>query len=206
MCSQTRNGRLNRKTDRLTCASAFRSSAGTGAPRRAGVRSRQPGSPRYSFRAEISGLLRSWRERLFRLLSGFLEGKPCPEYVPGGVDVGVGLVAAGQTSGLRLGDAVPRRGMPTLGAPLGGVTGVDCDHCPSGAFSLGGQDAQEDAPSRVVDGLVQADLGRRAVRLGTAALPSEGGDGPPSERHRPGRPADRRGPPRRHCPRILIGN
>ena len=80
-----------------------------------------------------------------------LEGKPCPEYVPGGVDVGVGLVAAGETSEHCLGDAVPRRGVAAFGAPLGGVTGADCDHCPSGAFSLGGQDLQEDALSRVVD-------------------------------------------------------
>jgi hypothetical protein len=35
--------------------------------------------------------------------------------------------------------------MAALGAPLGGVTGVHCDHCPSSAFSLGGQDAQTPA-------------------------------------------------------------
>ena len=96
---------------------------------------------------------------------GFLKGKPCPQYVSGGVDVGVGLVAAGQTSELRLSDAVLRCCVPALGAPPGGVTGVDCDHLPSGAFSLGGQDSQEDAPSRVVDGLIQAGFGRRAVGL-----------------------------------------
>jgi hypothetical protein len=61
------------------------------------------------------------------LLLGFLESKPCPQYVPGGV----GLVAAGQASELRLGDAVACCGVPAVGAPLGGVTGVDCDHCPS---------------------------------------------------------------------------
>jgi hypothetical protein len=71
----------------------------------------------------------------------------------------MGSVAAGETSELCLADAVPLSDMAAFGAPLGGVAGIDCDHCPSGAFSLGGQDAQEDAPSRVVDGLVQAGFG-----------------------------------------------
>ena len=75
------------------------------------------------------------------------------------------VVAVGQAAELGLADAVPRPGVPALGASLGGVTGVDCDHLPPGAFSLGGKDAQEDAPSRVVDGLVQAGLGGRAVGL-----------------------------------------
>jgi hypothetical protein len=39
-------------------------------------------------------------------LSGFLEDKPCPQNVPGGVDVGVRLMAAGETSEFRLGHAV----------------------------------------------------------------------------------------------------
>jgi len=33
-------------------------------------------------------------------LFGFLEGKPCPQNISGGVDVGVGLVTAGETSEL----------------------------------------------------------------------------------------------------------
>jgi hypothetical protein len=52
------------------------------------------------------------------LLLGFLEDKPCPQYVPGGVDVGVGLVAAGQASEHCLGDTVPRSDVAALGAPL----------------------------------------------------------------------------------------
>lgn len=97
-----------------------------------------------------------------------LEGKPCPQDVHGGVNVRVGLVAARKTPELRLGNAVAFRGVPALRAPLGGVTRVDSDHCPSGAFSLGGQDPQEDAPSRILDGFVQASFGRRTVRLVTA--------------------------------------
>jgi hypothetical protein len=105
-------------------------------------------------------------ERLLGLpFSGFLKGKPCPQNVPGGVYVGVGLVAASETSELRLGDAVSRSDVPAFGAPLGSMTGIDCGHVPSGAFSLGGQDSQEDAPPRVVNGLVQAGFGRRTVGL-----------------------------------------
>src|ERR1700748_16340 len=44
----------------------------------------------------------SLRNSFSGCLLSFLKGKPCPEYVPGGVDVGVGLVAAGETSELRL--------------------------------------------------------------------------------------------------------
>jgi len=38
------------------------------------------------------------KERLLRLPFGFLEGKACPQYVLGGVDVGVGLVTAGHAA------------------------------------------------------------------------------------------------------------
>jgi hypothetical protein len=80
-----------------------------------------------------------------------LKGKPCPQDVLCGIRVCVGLVAACETSERRLTDAVPRRYVPALGAPLRGVTGIDCDHLPSSAFSLGGQDPQKNTPSRIVD-------------------------------------------------------
>jgi hypothetical protein len=48
------------------------------------------------------------------LLFRFLEGKPCPQYVPGGVDVGVGPVAACETSELRLGHAITCRSVTAL--------------------------------------------------------------------------------------------
>jgi len=67
-----------------------------------------------------------------------LEGKPCPQDVPGGVGVRVGLVAAGETSEHRLSDPVSRRGVPAFGAPLRGVTRIDRDHFPPGTLSLGG--------------------------------------------------------------------
>jgi hypothetical protein len=50
----------------------------------------------------------------------------------------MGVVPAGQAAKLRLAGAVACRNVPALGAPLRGVTGVDCDRCPPGAFSLGG--------------------------------------------------------------------
>jgi hypothetical protein len=88
------------------------------------------------------------KERLLKQLLGRVKGKPCPENVARGVHVRVGLVAARETSELLLSDAVPRRDMSAVGAPLRGVTRVHCDHCPSGTFSLGRQNAQENTPSR----------------------------------------------------------
>jgi hypothetical protein len=94
-----------------------------------------------------------------------LKGKPCPQDVPGGVHVRVSLMAACKTQESRLGDTVARCRVSTLRAPLRGVTGIDCDHCPPRAFSLGGQNPQEDAPSRVADRFAQVRLGRCAIPL-----------------------------------------
>jgi aminoglycoside phosphotransferase (APT) family kinase protein len=54
-------------------------------------------------------------------------GQPGPEDVAGGVEVGVGVMAAGLTSELRLAEAVGCLGVAALPAPLRAVTGVDCD-------------------------------------------------------------------------------
>lgn len=86
------------------------------------------------------------------------KGKPCPQNVHGSVYVGMGLMLACQTSELRLGDTVLRCGVAALGAPLGGITGVHCDHLPPGALSLGRQDAQEGPSSCIVDYLFKPDL------------------------------------------------
>jgi hypothetical protein len=93
------------------------------------------------------------------------KGQPGPQEGLCGVHVGVGLVAARQAAGYRLGDTVPRRGVPAPGTAPGGVAGVYCHHHPSGAFSLGVQDRQETPLPRVADRLVQAGLGRRPVRF-----------------------------------------
>jgi hypothetical protein len=112
----------------------------------------------------VTPLLLVWK-RFSDGLLGLLEGKPCPQDVAGGVHVGVGVVTAAQAAELCLGDAVTCRCVPALGAPLRGVTGIHRYHCPPGTFSLGGEDSQEDSPSRVEDGLIQTRFTRRPVGL-----------------------------------------
>jgi hypothetical protein len=94
-----------------------------------------------------------------------LTGKLCPQHVDGSVYIGIGLIATQLASGHCLGYAVSCGDMSAPGACLRGVTGVDCDYCPSGALSLGGEDPQEQPPSRVEDDLVQPGFSRGPIQL-----------------------------------------
>lgn len=75
-----------------------------------------------------------------------VKGQPGPEDVVGCVLVGVSKVTARKAAEHVLADAVSGSGVPAAGAPLGGVTGIDLNDQPSGAFSLGAQHAEEHPP------------------------------------------------------------
>ena len=119
-----------------------------------------------SGRAHLVSLVTPLQERNFSGGIGCpLKGEPRPQDVLGRVDVRMGLVAARQAPEHGLAGAVPRSDVPARGAPLRGVTGVYLNDYSSGALSLGAQHIEEHPPTRIMDGLVQPGLGRRAVRL-----------------------------------------
>jgi hypothetical protein len=91
--------------------------------------------------------------------SRIAKGQPGQEYVAGGVDISVGVVAAALTSENSLPDTVFRCPVAALAAGLGGVPGFDRDHVPTSFLRFVGDEPQQLTPARVKDGSVQGALG-----------------------------------------------
>jgi len=98
-----------------------------------------------------------------RSVVGSEKGQSSPEDVAGGVFVGVGFVPAADTSEHRLFDAVLPGCVPAGFATVGGVPGVDVEHCASSFFRFGAQDGDEGSPARIGDASVQPGLSCRTV-------------------------------------------
>src|SRR5215831_15056910 len=76
-------------------------------------------------------------------ISRRLKGQPGPSDIFRRVLVGVRRMPTRLAAEARLADAVLGGGVPTRGAPRGGVAGIYLDDHPPGAFSLGAQYVEE---------------------------------------------------------------